>query len=127
MASFDFELPLELHSLISESAKDSKIHVLLSFIFKATQSIGVNLRNGAYSSDAIGSLNNFGDKQLDVDVKTDAVIFSSLKESGLVFVASSEENPLEIPCGGNGFSVAFDPLDGSSIIDANFAVGTIIG
>lgn len=26
-----------------------------------------------------------------------------------------------------GFSVAFDPLDGSSIVDANFAVGTIVG
>jgi fructose-1,6-bisphosphatase len=26
-----------------------------------------------------------------------------------------------------GYSVAFDPLDGSSIVDANFAVGTIVG
>lgn len=36
---------------------------------------------------------------------------------------------METPCdgSGNGFSVAFDPLDGSSIIGANFAVGTIIG
>jgi hypothetical protein len=29
--------------------------------------------------------------------------------------------------GGKGYSVAFDPLDGSSIIDSNFAVGTIWG
>jgi sedoheptulose-bisphosphatase len=29
--------------------------------------------------------------------------------------------------GGRGYSVAFDPLDGSSIIDSNFAVGTIWG
>merc|ERR1719324_539262 len=29
--------------------------------------------------------------------------------------------------GGKGFSVAFDPLDGSSIVDTNFAVGTIFG
>lgn len=28
---------------------------------------------------------------------------------------------------GNGFSVAFDPLDGSSIVDTNFSVGTIFG
>lgn len=26
-----------------------------------------------------------------------------------------------------GFSVAFDPLDGSSIVDTNFSVGTIFG
>ena len=31
------------------------------------------------------------------------------------------------PMGGKGYSVAFDPLDGSSIIDTNFAVGTIWG
>jgi len=29
--------------------------------------------------------------------------------------------------GGSGFCVAFDPLDGSSIVDTNFAVGTIFG
>lgn len=29
-------------------------------------------------------------------------------------------------CAG-GFSVAFDPLDGSSIVDTNFTVGTIFG
>ena len=28
---------------------------------------------------------------------------------------------------GKGYSVAFDPLDGSSIVDSNFAVGTIFG
>ena len=30
-------------------------------------------------------------------------------------------------CIGEGFSVAFDPLDGSSIVDTNFSVGTIFG
>ena len=42
-------------------------------------------------------------------------------------VASSEENPEEISMGGKGYSVAFDPLDGSSIFDTGFAVGTICG
>lgn len=51
----------------------------------------------------------------------------NLKDSGVVATASSEETPTEDPMGGEGFSVAFDPLDGSSIIDTNFAVGTIFG
>ena len=78
------------------------------------------------------------------------MIFDCLKSSGVVHVAASEENPIEIDCGyqsdrtralsstdistatssdgvSKGFSVAFDPLDGSSIVDANFAVGTIAG
>lgn len=45
----------------------------------------------------------------------------------MVATASSEETPTEDPMGGEGYSVAFDPLDGSSIIDTNFAVGTIFG
>ena len=32
-----------------------------------------------------------------------------------------------VPLSGRGYSVAFDPLDGSSIVDANFAVGSIFG
>ena len=41
--------------------------------------------------------------------------------------ACSEEVPEPVDMGGEGFSVAFDPLDGSSIVDTNFAVGTIFG
>jgi sedoheptulose-bisphosphatase len=55
------------------------------------------------------------------------VIFQNLKDSGSVATASSEETPIEDPMFGSGYSVAFDPLDGSSIIDSNFAVGTIWG
>jgi sedoheptulose-bisphosphatase len=41
--------------------------------------------------------------------------------------ACSEEVPEPVNMGGSGYSVAFDPLDGSSIVDTNFAVGTIFG
>lgn len=45
----------------------------------------------------------------------------------VVSYACSEEVPEPVAMGGEGFSVAFDPLDGSSIVDTNFAVGTIFG
>lgn len=120
-------LPNELVELLSEQAKTSGLVVLLSYLLQSFREISDGLRNGHFSSDAVGTQNTFGDQQLDVDVKADAVIFHNLKESKLVHVAASEENPLEITCNGEGFSVAFDPLDGSSIIDANFAVGSIVG
>ena len=55
--------------------------------------------------------------------------------------ACSEENPEPVDCKGvmagvavlkrcgigEGYSVAFDPLDGSSIVDTNFTVGTVFG
>ncbi len=79
----------------------------------------------------VGTTNAFGDHQLEADVKTDEVVFRFLAESRLVFTGSSEETPIEVACGEcpgpNGFSVAFDPLDGSSIVGANFAVGSIFG
>jgi sedoheptulose-bisphosphatase len=57
-----------------------------------------------------------------VDLHTDEILFTHLRTSKAVVTATSEENPIEVPLGGTGYSVAFDPLDGSSIIDANFAV-----
>jgi sedoheptulose-bisphosphatase len=68
-----------------------------------------------------------GDEQLAIDILANNVIFQNLKNAGSVATASSEETPTEDPMGGTGYSVAFDPLDGSSIIDTNFAVGTIFG
>lgn len=58
-----------------------------------------------------------------IDILANNAIFESLKRSGVVATASSEETPTEDPMGGEGYSVAFDPLDGSSVIDTNFAVG----
>ena len=46
---------------------------------------------------------------------------------GVVKYACSEEVPEPVDLQGSGFSVAFDPLDGSSIVDTNFTVGTIFG
>ena len=40
---------------------------------------------------------------------------------------ASEETPNETHVGNGPFSLACDPLDGSSIIDANFSVGSVYG
>lgn len=131
-------LPAEVVALLNLSSQPG-LDALLASLLGACRTIGTTLRDGGYSSAQVGTQNAFGDHQLDVDVKTDEVMFNCLKASGLVHVAASEENPVEISCqpseaaaaaavaAGGGYSVAFDPLDGSSIIDANFAVGTIVG
>lgn len=73
----------------------------------------------------IGHSNQFGDKQLKIDVLSDEIIFMNLRTSKLVKYALSEEKPELHDMGGQQFIVTFDPLDGSSIIDVNWAVGTI--
>ncbi|KAJ1423517.1 fructose-1,6-bisphosphatase class 1/Sedoheputulose-1,7-bisphosphatase [Ochromonadaceae sp. CCMP2298] len=121
------ELPAELVAAMSPEAVAAGLPHLLANIFMGCRVIGASLRSCSFSSDVAGSTNDFGDNQLDVDLKTDAVLFDALRASGLVEVASSEEVPTAVPCGGSGYCVAFDPLDGSSVVDANFAVGTILG
>lgn len=126
-AAAETMLPSMVLRMLSESAVESGLPRLLSALIYSVQTIGENLRNATYMHHEVGTTNTFGDSQLDVDVKTDALIFQNLQSTGLIAVASSEENPIDIECFGEGFSVAFDPLDGSSIVDANFAVGSIVG
>lgn len=131
MTEFSFittdEVPIDVAALINSDAVEMGFLKLLENILIASRDIGANLRSCGFSSSVIGTTNEFGDNQLDVDVKADAVLFAAMRRSGVVHVASSEEMPHEIECHGTGYSVAFDPLDGSSIIEANFAVGTILG
>ena len=77
---------------------------------------------------ATGTSNTFGDEQLSVDVLADCEIFSQLRDSNLVEFAASEEEPVLRTLSTNGkYTVCFDPLDGSSIVDCNWAVGSIFG
>ncbi|RWW64787.1 hypothetical protein BHE74_00027959 [Ensete ventricosum] len=75
-------------------------------------------------------VNSFGDEQLAVDLLANKLLFEALQYSHVCKYACSEEVPELQDMGGpveGGFSVAFDPLDGSSIVDTNFTVGTIFG
>ncbi|CAD7934929.1 unnamed protein product [Amoebophrya sp. A25] len=115
--------------VLSGEAVNGDVIQVLTAISKSVVDIGVALREGAsgFKAEAVGTANSFGDDQLAVDLASDQAVFARLKASGLVAVASSEETPEEVNLGGTGFSVAFDPLDGSSIVDANFTVGSIFG
>jgi len=80
------------------------------------------------TSNKITTANDFGDVQLDFDVQIDSILFEALQDCGVVYGASSEERPYLTKLNENGkFFVTFDPLDGSSIIDSNLAIGTIAG
>ena len=120
------DIPSDLLSVLDEEHHHG-LRRLMTYLLQCMRDIGDHLRSGHFSHDVAGTQNAFGDHQLDVDMKADDLIFDYLRRSSVVEVASSEENPVEVECGGEGYSVAFDPLDGSSIVDANFAVGTILG
>ncbi|GFR50546.1 hypothetical protein Agub_g12820 [Astrephomene gubernaculifera] len=98
---------------------------VISCVASLVSDISVILRSA--SAGYSGSTNAFGDDQLEVDVQVDRLIFERLASCNAVQGAASEEQPefKELP--GSGYTVVFDPLDGSSIMGANFAVGTIFG
>lgn len=70
--------------------------------------------------------NDFGDQQLHQDVHCDQIIEKHLRLNPLVKAFASEERPAYTEIAeGEGYVVTFDPLDGSSIVDTNFAIGSI--
>ena len=76
-----------------------------------------------------GTSNLYGEQQLALDVLSDRIITKRLINSGVVARIASEERDeiVEVdPECEEKFSVAFDPLDGSSLVDVNLAVGTIV-
>jgi len=78
-----------------------------------------------------GSSNVFGDSQLSVDVISDKLMWDACKKSSVIREGASEEDPIVHSVDGEDqkgeFTVCWDPLDGSSIVDNNWAVGTMIG
>lgn len=75
-----------------------------------------------------GTQNSFDEEQLALDVQADQIIFAELKKTQTVFAAASEETAQTTKLTDKGkFVVGFDPLDGSSLVDVNLAVGTIFG
>ncbi len=75
------------------------------------------------------SQNTHGEDQLALDVRCDQIFHSILAEADLLACfASEEQEEMVVVNGGSGrFSVAFDPLDGSSLLNTNGPVGTIFG
>lgn len=59
-------------------------------------------------------------------MQTDSLIFEALRNTGMVYAGLSEERSYVTHLDDNGkYIVTFDPLDGSSIIDTNFTIGSI--
>nr|ABF68590.1 chloroplast sedoheptulose-1,7-bisphosphatase [Lingulodinium polyedra] len=115
-----------IEEVMEKSLKDPKLQgmvkELLAACVKITEALRVNLVTVNDSS------NTFGDTQLTVDVIADDLLWDLAKSSQLVCEASSEEEPEIVKTNPDGqYVLCWDPLDGSSIVDNNWAVGTIVG
>jgi len=101
------------------------IQLACKAISKAVNKAGIS---GMYGL-AGGETNTSGDVQKKLDVFANEIFLNCLKFSGEVHALVTEEQkePVFWEDQGAGYAVVFDPLDGSSNIDANVSVGTIFG
>lgn len=101
----------------------SSIQLACKYISNAVRKAGIAQIYGL-----IGSENVQGEAQKKLDVIANEVFINSLKFSSKIAVMASEEEEnvfiVENPSEGK-YAIAFDPLDGSSNIDANVSIGSI--
>lgn len=72
--------------------------------------------------------NQSGDIQLALDIQSDLLIQEQLSSLPCIKAIFSEEKEDICPANPNGkYLVAYDPIDGSSLIGGNLSVGTIFG
>lgn len=99
-------------------------------IFEKIEEIALDIDNliktaeGGYSDHS----NSTGDVQLKLDILSDEIIeqkLSSVKTIGSL-ISEEKENIFEVSSNGK-YTVCYDPLDGSSIVDYNLSVGSIFG
>ena len=76
-----------------------------------------------------GQENIYGEEQLALDRSSDEIIKRQLEFSGFVSQYASEEREsiIQVGTGHDKYIVTADPLDGSSLVNTNLAIGTIIG
>jgi len=72
--------------------------------------------------------NSTGDVQLKLDIQSDEIIEQELAKVDSIksIISEEKEDILELHSSGE-YTVCYDPLDGSSIVDYNLSVGSIFG
>ena len=72
--------------------------------------------------------NSSGDTQLKLDIACDKIIEKEFKKCEIIHTICSEEKENVLTLHENGkYFIAYDPLDGSSLVDVNLSVGAIFG
>ena len=99
-------------------------------LFDAIQTIAIRI-NKAIDTKDIGysqQENSSGETQLQLDIQCDMIIEEEFSRVSFIHSIASEEKEHEEVLHEDGrYYIAYDPLDGSSLVDVNLSVGTIFG
>ncbi|EDM23059.1 class 1 fructose-bisphosphatase [Caminibacter mediatlanticus] len=98
-------------------------------IIKAIEKIAIEIYEAIKTKDTgkVESQNASGDVQVKLDVISDEIVEKYLLNVSSVREIISEEKEKPITRNSGKYLVAYDPLDGSSLIDVDLSVGSIFG
>ncbi|MEA2091795.1 MAG: class 1 fructose-bisphosphatase, partial [Campylobacterota bacterium] len=99
-------------------------------IFDAIQRTAIRIKDAIDVKDIGYSQqeNSSGETQLQLDIQCDMIIEEEFSNVASIHTIASEEKTHEVMLHEDGkYFIAYDPLDGSSLIDVNLSVGSIFG
>lgn len=119
----------DLNTYLRLAGTEDHLRHLMIEIATASRYIHHSIKTGELG--LAGTSNLYGEQQLELDVLSDKIITGTLLESGLVSCLASEEKGEMVECSihndnASEYVVTYDPLDGSSLVDTNNAVGSIL-
>jgi fructose-1,6-bisphosphatase I len=117
---------MRLETFLKDKKVDQKLLELMLFVGASAKTIKSEFLKNQGISD---SQNSYGETQMELDKRADEILVAGLMKNGLVRYIATEEHAdiIEMQSPRNNFGVVIDPLDGSSLIGVNLAVGTIVG
>ncbi len=106
---------------------DDDLILLLNEIAAATKEIAGKVRKAGLLGilGSAGKVNVQGEEVQKLDELANEILLENLKNCGKACQITSEEIEDCLVVSESGYTVAFDPLDGSSNIDVNISIGTI--
>lgn len=120
------EISLDKH--LRDSKIDHDLRHLMMTIARTAKYVHHAMQTGDLG--LAGTSNMYGEDQLELDVLANQIFVKELTDSHYTTCLASEEMEEECkvhPDKQGKYLVVFDPLDGSSLVNANMAIGSIFG
>lgn len=118
---------IQLRKYLYDEGIDPDLRRLVHAISVASKYISAKINEA--NRKLAGTQNASNEDQLELDKVSDNILYETIKELDYVGEFASEERDEVINLGNSHpkYSVALDPLDGSSLVDVNLSIGTIVG
>lgn len=102
----------------------------MNSIFETIKSVAFDIDHAIKTADLgySDSENSSGEDQLKLDVQSDIIIEKAFASVAVVkdLVSEEKEGVMKLNDAGK-YTICYDPLDGSSLVDVNLSVGSIFG